>query len=85
MVSDHPVILQRNMFLTMRHFLRFGMSKETAISKLTSEPAAILNINGLGHIKKGYTSSFSVWTGDPFSLESHPSVVFAEGEIVHSE
>ena len=85
MMSDHPVILQRNMFLTMRHFLRFGMSKETAISKLTSEPAAILNIKDLGHIRKGFIPSFSVWTGDPFSMESHPSLVIAEGEIVHSE
>ena len=85
MMSDHPVILQRNMFLTMRHFLRFGMSKETAISKLTSEPAAILNIQGLGHIKKGYIPSFSIWNEDPFSLESHPTTVVAEGEIVYQE
>lgn len=83
MMSDHPVILQRNMFLTLRHFMRFGMSRETAISKITSEPAAILGIHDLGHVKEGFTASFSVWNGDPFCLESFPEKVFAEGSLVH--
>ena len=85
MMSDHPVILQRNMFLTLRHFMRFGMSREAAISKITSEPASILGIEGLGHVKEGYTSSFSVWNGDPFSMESFPVKVFAEGSVIHEE
>lgn len=85
MMSDHPVILQRNIFLTMRHFLRFGLSKEAAISKLTSEPAQILGIDNLGTLSKGKLASFSVWNNDPFQLDSHPVTVFAEGKEVYSE
>ena len=39
MMSDHPVILQQNMFYTLRHLLHFGLSKSNAISKITSEAA----------------------------------------------
>ncbi len=85
MMSDHPVILQRNIFLTMRHFLRFGLSKEDAISKLTSEPAEILGISDLGTVQQGKIASFSVWNNDPFSLDAHPVSVFAEGREVYSE
>jgi imidazolonepropionase-like amidohydrolase len=34
-MSDHPVILQRNIFYSLRHLLRFGLSKAHAISKIT--------------------------------------------------
>jgi hypothetical protein len=51
MMSDHPVILQRNMFYTLRHLLHFGLSKSNAISKITSEAAEIIGIQGIGQIK----------------------------------
>jgi imidazolonepropionase-like amidohydrolase len=53
MMSDHPVILQRNMFYTLRHLLHFGLSKSSAISKITSEAAEIIGIQGIGQIKPG--------------------------------
>ncbi|MGC8514615.1 MAG: amidohydrolase family protein [Thermoplasmata archaeon] len=82
MMSDHPVILQRNMFYTMRHFLRFGMSKAEAISHVTSATADIIGAEGIGSVKKGYKSSIVVWSGDPFDLSSYPSMVIGEGRIL---
>ncbi len=82
MMSDHPVILQRNMFYTMRHFLRFGMSKAEAISHVTSATADIIGAEGIGSVMKGYKSSMVVWSGDPFDLTSHPSMVIGEGRIL---
>ena len=85
MMSDHPVILQRNIFLTMRHFLRFGMSKEEAISHLTSRTAEIIEAENIGRVKKGYNASIVLWNKDPFDLEAHPVTVIGEGNTVFSE
>ena len=84
-MSDHPVILQRNMFYTLRHLLRFGVSKADAISKISKEAPEIIGIQNLGQIKPGFKASFIVWNGDPFSLSSHPVLVIAEGRIAYKE
>jgi imidazolonepropionase-like amidohydrolase len=85
-MSDHPVILQRNLFYTLRHLLRFGMSKAEAISKISKEAADIIGVNNnIGQVKAGYKASFTVWNGDPFSLSSYPVLVVAEGRIVYQE
>ncbi len=83
MMSDHPVILQRNLFLTMRHFLKFGMPREEAIAKLTREPAEILGLENLGTIREGKLASFTVWNKDPFELDSQPRLIVAEGELIN--
>jgi imidazolonepropionase-like amidohydrolase len=85
LMSDHPVILQRNLFYTLRHLLRFGMSKADAISKITKEAAEIIGVNEIGQVKAGYKASFVVWNGDPFSLSSYPVLVIAEGKTVYQE
>ena len=84
-MSDHPVILQRNLFYTLRHLLRFGMSKAGAISKITKEAAEIIGVSDIGQVKAGYKASFVVWNGDPFSLSSFPVLVIAEGKTVYQE
>lgn len=84
-MSDHPVILQRNLFYTLRHLLRFGMSKADAISKITKEAAEIIGVCDIGQVKAGYRASFVVWNGDPFSLSSFPVLVIAEGKTVYQE
>jgi len=43
LMSDHPVILQRNLFYSLRHLLRFGLSRADAISKITKESAEIIS------------------------------------------
>ncbi|MDP8906585.1 MAG: amidohydrolase family protein [Thermoproteota archaeon] len=85
LMSDHPVILQRNMFYTLRHLLRFGLSKPKAISKITKESADIVGVDDLGQIKPGFKASFVIWNGDPFSLTSYPIMSIAEGKIVYEE
>jgi imidazolonepropionase-like amidohydrolase len=85
LMSDHPVILQRNLFYSLRHFLRFGLSKAEAISKITSEPAEIIGAHNIGEVRPDFKASFVVWSGDPFSLTSHPIMVVAEGKIAYEE
>ncbi len=85
LMSDHPVILQRNMFYTLRHLLRFGLSKTQAISKITKESADIVGIGDLGQIRPGFKASIVVWNGDPFSLTSYPVMSIAEGKTVYKE
>jgi imidazolonepropionase-like amidohydrolase len=85
LMSDHPVILQRNLFYTLRHLLRFGTSKADAISKISREAAEIIGVPNIGQVKAGFKASFAVWNGDPFSLSSHPVIVIAEGKIVYRE
>jgi imidazolonepropionase-like amidohydrolase len=85
LISDHPVILQRNMFYTLRHLLRFGLSKADAISKITKEAAEIIGVRQLGQIKPGFKASIIVWNGDTFSLSSYPILVIAEGRTAYRE
>ena len=85
LMSDHPIILQRNMFYTVRHLLRFGLSKPDAISKITSEAADIIGAQNIGQVKPGYKASLIVWNGDPFSFSSYPILVIGEGQIVYKD
>lgn len=84
-MSDHPVILQRNILYSLRHMLRFGLSRANAISKITREAAEIIGVHNIGQIKPGFKASLVVWTGDPFSLTSHPILVIGEGRTVYDE
>src|SRR5919197_5473452 len=86
LMSDHPVILQRNMFYTLRHLLRFNLSKAKAISKITKEPAEIIGVdNIIGQVKPGSKASMIIWNDDPFSLTSHPILIIAEGKVVYED
>jgi len=86
LMSDHPVTLQRNLYLQLRFLLRSGLRRWEAISKITKEAAEILGIaDKLGTLEEGRWASFVAWSGDPFSLESYPVAVYAEGRLVHEE
>ncbi len=86
LMSDHPVTLQRNIYLQLRYFRRFGMSKTECISILTQNNAKILGIDDkLGTIEKGKWASMVVWSGDPFNLDSYPVIVIGEGKVLHEE
>ncbi len=82
MMTDHPVILQRNLFLQLRFFMRFGATRQKALSLVTSQPAAILGAHDIGTVQKGKLSSIVVWNQDPFSLESWPTTVIGEGQTL---
>ena len=86
LMSDHPVILQRNIFLQLRFFRRYGMSKSECISLLTLNNAKILGIDDrLGTIEGGKWASMVLWNGDPFSLDSYPVAVIGEGKTLYEE
>ncbi|MCL5677898.1 MAG: amidohydrolase family protein [Candidatus Thermoplasmatota archaeon] len=82
LMTDHPVVLQRNLFLQLRFFLRYGLSKEEAISLITGNAAEILKRPDIGILKKGNKASIVVWNKDPFSLDSWPVMVIGEGKIL---
>ena len=84
-MSDHPVILQRNILYSLRHMLRFGLSKANAISKITKDAAEIIGAHNIGQIRPGFKASLVVWTGDPFSISSHPTLVIGEGRTVYDD
>ena len=84
-MSDHPVILQRNILYSLRHLLRFGLSKADAISKISKEAAEIIGAQNIGQVGAGFKASIVVWNGDPFSLSSYPILVIAEGRTVYEE
>ena len=81
LMTDHPVIVQRNLLIQTRHLLKYGMKKEDCIKVITHNNARILEVdNVLGTLEKGKWASFTCWNGDPFSLENYPIKVFGEGE-----
>ena len=84
-MTDHPVVLQRNLLLQLRFFRRFGMRKEEAIALISGNAADIIGAKKIGKVKKGYLASIVVWNGDPFSLESYPVHVIGEGQTVYEE
>ena len=86
LMTDHPVILQRTLLLTLRWFLRVGLSKQAALEIITRQNAAILGVDDvLGTLAPGKWASFVCWSGDPFSLQSYPLAVYGEGALVHQE
>jgi imidazolonepropionase-like amidohydrolase len=86
LMTDHPVIPQRNLPVTLRWFLRCGLSRQQAIEIITRRNAEILGIHGfLGTLEKGKWASFACWNGDPFDLASWPVRVWGEGRLVYDE
>jgi imidazolonepropionase-like amidohydrolase len=84
LMTDHPVVLQRNLFMQLRFFRRFGMSREAAIACVSGRTAEILGLNNIGVLRHGSMASLLVWTADPFSLESWPSTVIGEGRVLYT-
>ncbi len=86
LMSDHPVTLQRNLYLQLRFFLRYGMSREEALSLITLRNAEILGVaDKLGSLERGKWASLTAWSGDPFTLDTRPLLVVGEGRILYEE
>ena len=86
LMTDHPVVLSRQLLLQTRWFLRAGMSKQQAIELVTRKNASILGISRvLGTLAKGKWASFVGWNGDPFDLTAYPAAVFGEGELLYAD
>ena len=86
LMTDHPVVLSRQLLLQTRWFIRAGMSKQQAIELVTRSNADILGISKvLGTLAKGKWASFVGWSGDPFDLTAYPTAVFGEGEPLYAD
>ena len=86
LMSDHPVTLQRNLYLQLRFLLRFGFDKAKAISTITINSAKILGASDfLGSIEPGKRASIVLWSGDPFDLESKVIMAIGEGRVIYQE
>ena len=86
LMTDHPVVPQRNLYLQLRFFIKYGMSKDEALSIITLNNAKILGIDDkLGSLEQNKWASFIVWDNDPFLLGSTPKLVVAEGKVVYKE
>ncbi len=86
LMTDHPVIAQRNLLLELRWFIRCGLNRQDAIEIITRRNAQILGVDGfLGTLGKGKWASFSCWNGDPFDVTRYPVKVVAEGQVLFEE
>jgi imidazolonepropionase-like amidohydrolase len=86
LMTDHPVIPARSLFLQTRWFTRVGLSKPDAIELVSLKNAKILGIDKiLGSLQKGKWASFTCWNGDHFDLTSYPLAVYGEGELLFSD
>jgi len=81
LMSDHPVVLQRNLMLQLRFFMKYGMRFEEAIKLVTSNAAKIVGLNA-GEVVPGRLASLVAWDGEPFVLGSSPELIVAEGELI---
>jgi len=86
LMTDHPVIPARMLFVQTRWFTRLGLSKQQAIELVSLKNAKLLGIDRfLGSIRKGKWASFICWNGDPFNLMSYPTAVYGEGSLVFAD
>ena len=64
----------------------YGCSRATALSAMTSTPAAICGIDTThGSLRRGCDADFAVFTGDPLDLTSRLVAVYGNGALLHGE
>ena len=56
-----------------------GVSHEDALRAITSSPAAIYNMEGLGTLKPGSIGDLVIWDGDPLEVMSAPTRIYIGG------
>lgn len=86
LMSDHPVVPARQIFLQTRWFIRCGLSRQTAIELLSRKNAKLLGISKiLGTLEKGKWASFVCYHSDPFDMVSYPVSVYGEGNLLFAD
>lgn len=85
LMTDHPVVPSRQLFMQTRWFTRSGYSKQQAVELVSRNNAEILGLSKiLGTLEKGKWASFTCWNGDPFDITAYPVKVYGEGELLYS-
>ena len=86
LMTDHPIVLARQLFLQTRWFLRAGLTSQQAIELVSRKNAEILGVDAvLGTLEKDKWASFAGWNGDPFHLGNYPTAVYGEGRLLYAE
>ncbi len=86
LMTDHPVVLARNLFLQTRYLLMYGKEKHEVIGVSSKKAAEIHGFDDiLGTVEKGKLASFLIWDGDPFVLGSKVVGMVVEGEYTDVE
>jgi imidazolonepropionase-like amidohydrolase len=86
LMTDHPVVLARQLLLQTRWFMRAGFGQQQAVELVTRQNAKILGLTGiLGTLEKGKWASFVCWNGDPFNMASYPLAVYGEGALLFED
>lgn len=57
-----------------------GMSYDAAMRSLTTAPAEIFGMTGLGTLAPGARADVVAWDGDPLEVTSAPTAVYIDGE-----
>jgi imidazolonepropionase-like amidohydrolase len=84
LMTDHPVILQKTLYLQLRWFLRIGYTKQQALEIICRKNAEVIGLDDiLGTLEKGKWASFVLWNGDPFDMAHFPLSCYGEGELVY--
>jgi imidazolonepropionase-like amidohydrolase len=60
-----------------------GLSPAQALRALTSVPAGLLGLAGVGELKPGAAADLVVWSGEPFAPTSRPRVVVIGGRVAY--
>lgn len=83
LMTDSPVILQRNLIHQLRWFLRCGYTPKQGIEMITRVNAEIIGVDKvLGTLEKGKWASFVCLDGDPLHLSSSAQAIFGEGKLI---
>ncbi len=79
-ITDHPEVPIQYLPLCAGLAVREGMEYDSALRSITIWPAEILGISDrVGSIKAGKDADFSVFEGDPLTLQAKPSAVYIGG------
>jgi imidazolonepropionase-like amidohydrolase len=57
-----------------------GLPYNVALKAVTSNPAKVFGLAGLGHVKQGADANLVLWSGDPFEPSTIVEHVFINGE-----
>ncbi|MBE6760215.1 MAG: amidohydrolase [Ruminococcaceae bacterium] len=79
-ITDHPVVPIHYLTLSAGIAAREGLSRQSALLGITRIPAELLGIaHRVGSIEVGKDADFSVFSGDPLSVDAKPEMVVADG------